>query len=109
MGSSNQTPHHHGSVVIKLLSYTCIYLILLIALIFSCSIVASLLQVKTESFTHVITKSQVITSGEVIVKQNTPEKAMDIRDAIAKILYGRLFSWIVNRINPALNPPDGYG
>ena len=43
--------------------------------------------------------------GETIVKPNNVEQAMDYRDAIAKSLYGRLFSWIVSKVNPALNPP----
>ena len=30
----------------------------------------------------------------------------DARDAIAKVLYGRLFGWIVNKINQLLAPSE---
>lgn len=42
--------------------------------------------------------------GETIIRPNSVEQAMDYRDAIAKSLYGRLFSWIVSKVNPSLNP-----
>ena len=29
----------------------------------------------------------------------------DVRDATAKALYGRLFGWIVNKVNQLLAPP----
>ena len=64
--------------------------------------VAALLQIKAVSYHRVITTSNMVAYGEVIVKQNTLEKALDVRDAISKSLYGRLFSWIVSKINPAL-------
>jgi myosin heavy subunit len=34
----------------------------------------------------------------------TPEQARDACDALAKALYGRLFDWIVRRINQSMKP-----
>ena len=31
--------------------------------------------------------------------------SIDVRDATAKALYGRLFGWIVNKVNQLLAPP----
>uniref|UniRef100_A0A8C2J751 non-specific serine/threonine protein kinase n=1 Tax=Cyprinus carpio TaxID=7962 RepID=A0A8C2J751_CYPCA len=60
----------------------------------------------SEELQEALTSHCVVTRGETIIRTNTVDKATDVRDAMSKALYGRLFSWIVNRIN-ALMCSDG--
>ncbi|KAF7664658.1 hypothetical protein LDENG_00170440 [Lucifuga dentata] len=71
--------------------------------------VASLLHIRSDELQEALTSHCVVARGETIVRPNTVEKAAEVRDAMSKALYGRLFSWIVNRINTLLRPDSQLG
>ena len=66
--------------------------------------VAKLLGIESRELKDALTTSGMVARGETITRNNTTAEATDVRDAMAKAMYGRLFSWIVNKMNQLLKP-----
>ena len=65
--------------------------------------------IEQDDLSEAITTSSVVAGDETIVRQKTKDQAEDTRDALSKALYGRLFNWIVNKINTLLKPIEQSG
>lgn len=65
----------------------------------SVDIVASLIGCNPQSISKALCFRSIKTNEEIVVVPNTKVQASDARDALSKALYGRLFDWIVARIN----------
>uniref|UniRef100_A0A8D0YU71 Myosin VIIA n=1 Tax=Sus scrofa TaxID=9823 RepID=A0A8D0YU71_PIG len=66
---------------------------------------ASLLEVNPPDLMNCLTSRTLITRGETVSTPLSREQALDVRDAFVKGIYGRLFVWIVDKINAAIYKP----
>ncbi|XP_072118705.1 myosin VIIAa isoform X1 [Mobula birostris] len=66
---------------------------------------AALLEVDCLDLQNCLTSRTIITRGETVSTPLNMEQALDVRDAFVKGIYGRLFVWIVEKINAAIYKP----
>ena len=66
---------------------------------------ARLLEVPVESLNNALTRRTIFTRGESVVTMMNTEASMDVRDAFVKGVYGRMFIWMVDKINKAIFKP----
>lgn len=67
--------------------------------------VAHLLGVAKQPLIDALTRRTIFASGETVVSTLSREQSVDVRDAFVKGIYGRLFVFIVNKINKAIYRP----
>ncbi|EDO35658.1 predicted protein [Nematostella vectensis] len=68
-------------------------------------IISKLLETPLEQMKVAFTSKSTFARGEMIFTPVSKDKAKDIRDAFCKGIYGRVFVWIVNKINKAIYKP----
>lgn len=56
---------------------------------------------------HWLCHRRLAVGGELLVKPVSAPQAVEARDALAKHIYGQLFTWTVQRLNSALRTQKG--
>uniref|UniRef100_A0A3Q2CYC3 Myosin VIIB n=1 Tax=Cyprinodon variegatus TaxID=28743 RepID=A0A3Q2CYC3_CYPVA len=68
---------------------------------------SKLLEVDPAALEKCLTQRSVTTARDTVNKPLNSEQALDGRDAFVKAIYGRLFIWVVTKINTAIyKPPE---
>eukprot|EP00929_Paragymnodinium_shiwhaense_P042888 TRINITY_DN22125_c0_g1_i1.p1 TRINITY_DN22125_c0_g1~~TRINITY_DN22125_c0_g1_i1.p1 ORF type:complete len:493 (+),score=101.68 TRINITY_DN22125_c0_g1_i1:96-1481(+) len=68
---------------------------------------ATVMQCEAEALSKCCCFKRRQTGQEIFMSPNDPQKARNARDALAKMMYGRLFNMIVSRCNAALGNDIG--
>ncbi|XP_076009589.1 unconventional myosin-VIIa isoform X1 [Genypterus blacodes] len=66
---------------------------------------SELLEVDSKALEQNLTQRTFMTARENLTKPLTSAQAVDGRDAFVKAIYGRLFIWVVGKINAAIYKP----
>lgn len=62
-------------------------------------------KVRAQDLIDVLTTRTIVTRGESVTVTMGTEASVDVRDAFVKGIYGRMFIWIVDKINIAIFKP----
>uniref|UniRef100_A0A8C5N7R1 Unconventional myosin-Vb-like n=1 Tax=Gouania willdenowi TaxID=441366 RepID=A0A8C5N7R1_GOUWI len=73
----------------------------------SLAIFSKLLGVEGSQMAHWLCHRRLTVGGEKLVKPMNGQQAVEARDALAKHIYGQLFTWTVHRLNSALRSQRG--
>lgn len=66
---------------------------------------SKLLNVTEDEMTNSLTQRVIAAHGDIVRKSHSTQQAEYGRDALAKAIYDRLFTWIIQRINQTIVVP----
>lgn len=64
--------------------------------------VCALLDVVDDAMIKAVTYRTLVMRGETVTSPMNIDQAMDVKDALVKGIYGRLFTWIVDKVNSCM-------